>query len=75
QDDVTEQEMTRTRLAQHATIDPLTGLPNRTLLADRVQQSVEMAARQRSRFYVALVNIDRFKVVNDSLGHLLGDEV
>ncbi|MRS97488.1 EAL domain-containing protein [Ralstonia pickettii] len=75
QDDVTEQEMTRTRLAQHATIDPLTGLPNRTLLADRVQQSVEMAARQRSRFYVALINIDRFKVVNDSLGHLLGDEV
>jgi diguanylate cyclase (GGDEF)-like protein/PAS domain S-box-containing protein len=75
QDDVTEQEMTRTRLAQHATIDSLTGLPNRTLLADRVQQSVEMAARQRSRFYVALVNIDRFKVVNDSLGHLLGDEV
>lgn len=75
QDDVTEQEMTRARLAQHATIDPLTGLPNRTLLADRVQQAVEMAARQRSRFYVALVNIDRFKVVNDSLGHLLGDEV
>lgn len=75
QDDVTEQEMTRARLAQHATIDSLTGLPNRTLLADRVQQSVEMAARQRSRFYVALVNIDRFKVINDSLGHLLGDEV
>jgi len=75
QDDVTEQEMTRTRLAQHATIDSLTGLPNRTLLADRVQQSVEMAARQRSRFYVVLVNIDRFKVINDSLGHLLGDEV
>ncbi|ANH75158.1 diguanylate cyclase domain protein [Ralstonia insidiosa] len=75
QDDVTEQEMTRARLAQHATVDPLTGLPNRTLLADRVQQSVEMAARQRSRFYVALVNIDRFKVINDSLGHLLGDEV
>ena len=75
QDDVTEQEMTRARLAQHATIDSLTGLPNRTLLADRVQQSVEMAARQRIRFYVALVNIDRFKVVNDSLGHLLGDEV
>ncbi|WP_296228954.1 EAL domain-containing protein [Ralstonia sp. UBA689] len=75
QDDVTEQEMTRARLAQHATIDSLTGLPNRTLLADRVQQSVEMAARQRSRFYVVLVNIDRFKVINDSLGHLLGDEV
>lgn len=75
QDDVTEQEMTRARLAQHATADPLTGLPNRTLLADRVQQAVEMAARQRSRFYVALINIDRFKVVNDSLGHLLGDEV
>ncbi|APF90183.1 EAL domain-containing protein (plasmid) [Ralstonia solanacearum] len=75
QDDVTEQEMTRARLAQHATVDPLTGLPNRTLLADRVQQGVEMAARQRSRFYVALINIDRFKVVNDSLGHLLGDEV
>lgn len=75
QDDVTEQEMTRARLAQHATADPLTGLPNRTLLADRVQQAVEMAARQRSRFYVALINIDRFKFVNDSLGHLLGDEV
>jgi len=75
QDDVTEQEMTRARLAQHATVDPLTGLPNRTLLTDRVQQAVEMAARQRSRFYVALINIDRFKVINDSLGHLLGDEV
>lgn len=59
-------------LAHH---DPLTGLPNRLLLDDRLQQSIKSAVRNRTKLAVVFLDIDRFKLVNDSLGHAAGDEL
>lgn len=59
-------------LAHH---DPLTGLPNRALFADRLGQAILHAKRRRQSTKVIFLDLDRFKFVNDSLGHLAGDEV
>ena len=75
QEDVTEREMARQRMAEHAMTDPLTDLPNRYLLMDRVRQAIGVSAAAQQRFYFALFNIDRFKVINESLGHVGGDKV
>jgi diguanylate cyclase len=57
-------------LAQH---DPLTGLPNRTLFSDRVNQELARAKRQNGQFAVIFIDLDSFKPVNDTFGHEIGD--
>jgi diguanylate cyclase (GGDEF)-like protein len=61
------------QLRHMATHDSLTGLFNRTLLEDRLQQAVVHAQRNQQRFAVLVCDLDRFKLVNDSMGHHAGD--
>lgn len=60
---------------QQALTDPLTGLPNRVLLADRLRQAVRASERSKAEVAVMVVDLDRFKFINDTLGHDLGDRV
>ena len=60
-----------TRLAE---LDPLTGLPNRALLRDRVAQAMAAARRHGSRLALLFLDLDRFKQINDTLGHAAGDQ-
>jgi len=62
-------------LAKQALHDPLTGLPNRTLLADRLDQALAREGRGRGHVAVAFMDLDRFKLINDSKGHPAGDAV
>ena len=60
------------RLAHH---DPLTGLPNRLLFEDRLDQAILKAKRNKSRLGILFLDLDRFKTINDTLGHDVGDEL
>ena len=68
-------EKANAQLEHAATHDALTGLPNRVLLADRLAQATAQSERYSRGFAVMVVDLDRFKSINDSLGHIAGDEL
>ena len=71
--DITERKLTEQRVHHVAQHDTLTGLPNRSLLQDRLSQAVAYASRSGNPVWVMLIDLDRFKFVNDSMGHKAGD--
>lgn len=68
-----EQKQLHDRLAYQARHDPLTGLPNRLMLEESLKQAIPEAQRNRSMLAVLYIDLDRFKQINDTLGHTVGD--
>ena len=74
-DDVTDRRRAESELTHQATHDALTGLPNRMLLEDRLQQACARMRRERDAVSVMFIDLDGFKAVNDTYGHTVGDQV
>jgi diguanylate cyclase (GGDEF)-like protein/PAS domain S-box-containing protein len=73
--DITERKQMEQKLEEMATHDNLTGLPNRLLLADRFRIAAALAHRNKARLAVMSLDLDKFKTINDTLGHDAGDHV
>ncbi|HJW23715.1 MAG TPA: EAL domain-containing protein, partial [Rhodocyclaceae bacterium] len=73
--DLTERLAASKRIEELAYHDVLTGLPNRVLLGERIEFALRWASREGKSFAILFIDLDRFKHINDSLGHLFGDKV
>lgn len=73
--DVTERREMKERMEHQALHDPMTGLPNRVLCMERVNRARQRAKRHSMYFAVLLLDLDRFKVINETLGHVAGDKL
>jgi len=74
-EDISERKSAEATIQQLAFYDPLTELPNRRLLAERMQQAISNCQREQSSVALLYLDLDRFKTVNDTLGHLAGDQL
>jgi diguanylate cyclase (GGDEF)-like protein/PAS domain S-box-containing protein len=73
--DITEHKLAEERIQRVAHHDSLTGLPNRLLFNDRLEQAISLAKRDSRQFALLYLDLDKFKPVNDTLGHAAGDEL
>lgn len=73
--DITEQRRVEELIQQQANIDPLTGLPNRRMFLDRLQQAINKSHREHQKLALMFMDLDHFKDINDTLGHDVGDSL
>jgi diguanylate cyclase (GGDEF)-like protein/PAS domain S-box-containing protein len=73
--DITSRKEAENRLKQLAHYDPLTGLPNRTLFMEKLNWAIDWANREQRQVVLFFLDLDRFKIVNDTMGHQVGDQL
>lgn len=73
--DISDRKAAEVKIHQLAFFDPLTGLPNRRLLLERMKHSIQVGKREGTQMAVMMLDLDRFKAINDNYGHQTGDEL